>query len=176
MGSTSLSRRAHAGIIARVRRPLLWLTVLALAVSPGCFLDRSAVPSQVELDAGSAPDAGPPDAGPRDAGPNRDAGPPDAGPDLDAGTDAGPPPRPTCIEQYGGAEGHVPCAERPDQCEFATTLALIRSCESTCRDHGGECIEAWRNEVDTPTCQRRDPAKCTGMQVDNICICTRPPE
>jgi hypothetical protein len=153
-----------------VRRAIAcWLLITS------CSLDRSGLVDPIGQDAGRSLDAGMTmvgDAGmPIDGG--RDAGPivlPDAG--NDAGRDAGPPLSP-CARQYMDVPRYMPCDERPGECEFSAQLDMVRSCASTCEERGGSCLGAWRNEDDTPFCQRCDPAECTGMQVDNICICSR---
>jgi hypothetical protein len=115
----------------------------------------------VELDA-FALDAAEPDVGPPDTGPP-DSGDPDTG-------------LPGCDVQYATAAGYMLCEERPTECEFVSLLEGMRSCGSTCAALGGRCIDAYRNELPFPPCERQgDPIGCDVLHQDDICICSRGP-
>jgi len=73
----------------------------------------------------------------------------DSDSDTDADTDSGAGV-PTCIEQYGEAEGFVLCSQEPYSCRFVATLSSEQSCFSVCADHGGRCVSAYWVGSDDP--------------------------
>lgn len=166
----SLDRSVHA--VDDGQRSLLDAAGLDATAIDGADLDsRAPAPDAAALDAdaldASSQDVGPPDVGAPDVGPP-DVGPPDVGT-----PDTAPP---SCDGEYGAAVGYILCQERATECEFASTLATVRTCGTTCLALGGRCIDAYRNEVPFPPCERQGTAiGCDVFHVDDICICTRGP-
>lgn len=166
-------------------RLLLALSVAASGLA-GCFLDRTPLATEGSArdggrrdagggDAGGSRDAGPRDGG-RDAG--RDAGAPDTGPPDTGPPDTGPPDAgpPSCDSLYGAAPGYMLCEERARECELVSQLDGMRTCGTTCAALGGRCIDAYRNEVPFPPCERQGPPiGCDQLHIDDICICSRGP-
>lgn len=154
LSGCSLDRAVHATTDAGERDA----TVVVDAMASDADLVDAPAP---DVDAADL-DGGPADAGPEDAG-DPDVGPPDAGP-------------PSCDSQYGTAIGYMPCAERATECEFAALLESVRTCGTTCAALGGHCIDAYRNEVPFPPCERQGtPIGCDVFHGDDICICSRGP-
>lgn len=169
--------------------PIVHCVVIAscLAGAGGCSLVRSPILASEAIDGGAGFDAGAIDGGAIDSGgspsdapdaPSLDTGPPDVGP-LDTGPpDAGPPDAgpSTCDSQYATAVGYVLCGERAAECEFVSTLEGVRTCGTTCAALGGRCLDAYRNELPFPPCERQGTAiGCDVLHQDDICICSRGP-
>lgn len=83
-----------------------------------------------------------------------------------------------CDTQYDTVAGYRSCAENASSCEFSFDN-YAASCEKTCADHGGECLDAWDN-TNGSWCDFEQDLTCAhvgapgdGFGQYNVCQCSR---